>query len=390
MEKQRVRLPRVIAWGSYDTSKPRVRLLLAELRAQGVLQAEINIPVWNAIRDKAVAGVCTLLKSLLRLFASYPGALAKLARQPRHSVVLLPYPPIPDIFAAWAFARLRGHRIVIDAFISLYDTMVSDRQMLGPGGVRANVLWGIEWLALRLADVVLVDTDQNGDFFAREFGIERQRFQTVLVGADDTFWNVRTESRPLKAPPAIDKDLPTVLFYGQLIPLHGLDTILDAIRRTEAAPLQWLLIGSGQEEPALRAFLENEGSDKVTWLPWIEYDELPAVVAAAEVALGIFGTSDKAARVIPNKVFQALAAGTPLITRESPAVRELAERFPAAIRTVPPGDGAALAGAVWEAIDGKRQPVKSEARTELGPATGVQDLLAGSNGRGSIFEGYRK
>ena len=74
---------KIIAWGSYDGSKPRVRLLLEELRAQGVLASEINIDVWKSIRDKAVAGRGQLLKSLLRLLASYPGALIKLIRQDR-------------------------------------------------------------------------------------------------------------------------------------------------------------------------------------------------------------------------------------------------------------------------------------------------------------------
>jgi len=372
----------VIAWGSYDESKPRVRLLLAELRARGVLQAEINMPVWSAIRDKAVAGSGRIMKALLRLIASYPRALVRLARQPGQGVVLLPYPAIPDIFAAWPIARFRGHRIAIDAFISLYDTMVSDRRMLRPDGIRASLIWGIEWLALRLADIIIVDTDQSGDFYAREFGIPRDRLHTVLVGAEDAFWNIRGAPPPpdeALAPLAVGQDLPTVLFYGQLIPLHGLDTILDAVRRPAEEPFQWLLIGRGQEEPKLREFLDKRVSAKVTWLPWVDYEKLPAVIAAANVALGIFGTSDKAARVVPNKVFQVLATGTPLITRDSPAVRELAQEFPEAIRTVPAGDGAALARAVCAAIGVERRPVSWEAQAELGPSIGVQVLLAGLN-----------
>ena len=46
-------------------------------------------------------------------------------------------------------------------------------------------------------------------------------------------------------------------------------------------------------------------------------------MARADVCLGILGTSEKAGRLIPNKLFQALLAGMPLITRNSPAMREL-------------------------------------------------------------------
>jgi glycosyltransferase involved in cell wall biosynthesis len=361
----------VIAWGSYDESKPRVRLLLDELEAQGVLTAKINIPVWSAVRDKAVAGRGRVLKTLLRLLVSYPSALIRLMRQPSRSAVLLAYPAIPDIFAVWPVARLRRDKIIFDAFISLHDTLVSDRAIVSRHSLAARLTWGIEWLALRMTDIILVDTDQHGDFFAEEFGIRRDRFQTILVGAEPAFWNARIMA-------AANDRLPTVLFYGQLIPLHGLDAILDAIRLTKDDPIRWLLIGSGQEEPKLRRFLDEHSNEKMTWLPWVDYVQLPAEIAKAQVALGIFGTSDKAGRVIPNKAFQVLAAGKPLITRESPALKSLATQFPDSIRTVPAGDGAALADAVREAL--KRsdagQPVPTTAQAMLGPSGGVQKLMS--------------
>ena len=312
---------RIVAWGSYDESKPRVRLLLQALRDGNALAAEIHIPVWASVRDKATAGGATIAKALVRLVAAYPAALIRLWRQPPGGAVLLGYPAVVDVFAAWPVARLRGHKILFDAFIPLHDTLVRDRAMAPPDGLAARLAWKIERRALTLADIVIVDTDQHGDFYAAEFGIPRDRFQTVLVGAEPAFWDAR------KAPSAAAaKGRFTVLFYGQLIPLHGLDTILDAVRRTQGEPIDWLLVGSGQEEPKLRKFLGEYAGGNVTWRPWVDYAQLPALIASADVTLGIFGTSDKAARVIPNKVFQALAAGKPLITRESPAMAGLAER----------------------------------------------------------------
>jgi glycosyltransferase involved in cell wall biosynthesis len=70
----------------------------------------------------------------------------------------------------------------------------------------------------------------------------------------------------------------------------------------------------------------------------------------AGCALGIFGTTPKARRVIPNKAFQALACGTPLIASDTPAARELLVDGESAL-LVPPGDPAALTEAVRHLSD---------------------------------------
>ena len=128
------------------------------------------------------------------------------------------------------------------------------------------------------------------------------------------------------------------LFVGKLIPLHGLDTILAAARIAPEVPFR--VVGSGQLEPLLANRPAN-----VDWVPWVEYEQLPAELHRAGCALGIFAASPKAQRVIPNKVFQALACGTPVITADTPAARELLVDGESAL-LVPPGDARALAEAI--------------------------------------------
>ena len=135
-----------------------------------------------------------------------------------------------------------------------------------------------------------------------------------------------------------------VLFVGKLIPLQGVETILDAAR---AAPeVEFRIVGSGQLEHLL-----NSRPSNVEHIPWLEYATLPGEIRRAGCVLGIFGTTPKAARVIPNKAFHALACGAPLVTADTPAARELLTDGESAL-LVPPGDAAALATAV------RRQPKK--------------------------------
>jgi glycosyltransferase involved in cell wall biosynthesis len=138
----------------------------------------------------------------------------------------------------------------------------------------------------------------------------------------------------------------TVLFYGQFIPLHGIDTIIRAARILEDNDVRWILIGKGQEEQKISALLAEHPLEKVKWIPWVPYEELIGWIASAQVCLGIFDAGGKASRVIPNKVFQILAAGKPLITRDSPAIRELVSPEDPGVCLIPPNDPERLAAAV--------------------------------------------
>jgi glycosyltransferase involved in cell wall biosynthesis len=176
----------------------------------------------------------------------------------------------------------------------------------------------------------------------------------VLVGTDF--------AGTAPARPVADRPGPTcVLFYGQFIPLHGIETIVRAAQVLESrgTALRWLLVGRGQESPAIDRLVDTLGARSIERVPWVEPEAIPSLIDGADICLGIFGTSEKARRVIPNKVFQVLARQKPLVTADTPAIRELLATHPL-VRLVPPGDPAALAAAVeelaatrlWE----KRQP----------------------------------
>jgi glycosyltransferase involved in cell wall biosynthesis len=77
----------------------------------------------------------------------------------------------------------------------------------------------------------------------------------------------------------------------------------------------------------------------------VPYERLGEEVAAAAICLGAFGTSEKASRVVPNKVWQAMAAARPVVTADTPGVREVLRGDREAV-LVPAGDAAALAAAL--------------------------------------------
>ena len=135
--------------------------------------------------------------------------------------------------------------------------------------------------------------------------------------------------------------------YASFIPLHGLEHVVRAAaileKRGEKVSID--LIGSGDTENSVRALAEQVGVHSITFVGRRPYDELPEWMARSDLCLGVFGTSPKARRVIPNKVFDALACERAVVTGDTPAVRELL-RPGADVWVCPPGDPEALADSI--------------------------------------------
>ena len=80
-----------------------------------------------------------------------------------------------------------------------------------------------------------------------------------------------------------------------------------------------------RQRPA-RARCSTSGPPNVDWIQWVEYEQLPDELQRGRLRARRLRDVGKAARVIPNKAFQALACGTPLVTADTPAARELLVR----------------------------------------------------------------
>jgi glycosyltransferase involved in cell wall biosynthesis len=308
---------RVLLFGTYERGYPRNAQVISCLRGAGVEVVERHVPVWEGEEEKWSAGP----GSALRLAVAEARLLAGTA--PEADVVVVGYPGHLDMTAARRAAR--GRPVVLNPLVSLWDTFVGDRGRFRPGSPAARALLRIDRHAFGSADLVVADTEAHADYLAELTGVPRERFRVCFVGAEERVFR-----------PGWEPEEPfTALFVGKLIPLHGLETILAAARL--APELRFRVVGSGQLAPALASRPEN-----VEWIPWVEYEALPTELARASCALGIFGTSGKARRVIPNKAFQALAVGTALVTGDTPGARELLADGETAV-LIEPGEPAGLA-----------------------------------------------
>ena len=332
---------RVVLLGTYDLGKPRTRLLREALRAIDPQFRELHFPVWEGVEDKSVMhGLVAKVSVAVRLLLAYPVLALRYLLTGRHDLVVIGYLGLFDMLLLAPLAKLRGKPVVWDAFLSVYDTYARDRAMASERGWTARLLRWMERRACALADRVVLDTKAHAALMGELHGVPQSKLDAVLVGAEaGTF-------APAAARPEQSDGPLKVLFYGQFIPLHGIDTIVDAALDPRGQRFAWTIIGQGQEAARIDARLAGVEAPQVERIGWVAYDGLQDQLAAADVCLGIFGTSDKAARVIPNKVYQTLMADKPLITRDSPAMRELVSGEREGLYLVPPADPAALLDAL--------------------------------------------
>lgn len=203
--------------------------------------------------------------------------------------------------------------LIFDAFVSVYQTMVTDRQAFVPGGPRAKAARFLDTFACSLADAVLLDTDAHINYFVSNLGIDRKKFYKVPAGADDSVMYPRPKNN--------GNGHGLVHFHGEFQRLHGAGYIITAA--SVLPDVKFRMIGKGPALQETKDMAARLNISNVEFLGPVSYEKLAEYMAEADICLGIFGDTQKAGLVIPHKVYEALAMGKPVITADTPAAREL-------------------------------------------------------------------
>lgn len=327
-----------VLFGTYDRDHSANRLLRLALAGAGWHVAECHEALWEdtRVKDGAYFGA----RSLGRLAARWAAAARRLAARWREHAAAAPlvvagFGGQLDVLLARVVCRPRAG-LVFAPLVSLSETLVEDRAVFSPGGLAARAVATLDRATLAAADLVLADTEAHAAYLR------------ALGARHVVAWPLGVEPEFLAEPqgPPVAR---RVLFYGRHLPLHGVATIVAAAAELPE-DVEVVLIGTGPARAAAEAAATPGRGARLVWRDDVALADLPGELGRAAVVLGVFGAGRKAAMVVPNKVWQAAAAGRPLVTRDGPALREVLVPGEHCL-VCPPADARALAAAVRRLLD---------------------------------------
>jgi glycosyltransferase involved in cell wall biosynthesis len=266
-------------------------------------------------------------------------------------VVIGSSPPILVSLAAYLVARVRRLPFVFE----VRDLWPESLEAVGAAqrnSLTYRIIGRLAHSLYRRADRIVVDGEWKRRALVKR-GVEPGKILVFFNGVSDEFRaEVRSDSaaeegKRLRHELALD-DCFVALYFGTLGMAHALETVLEAAQRLRSHKgIAFLLVGDGAERERLIERKQALGLDNVVISYRVPRDRIPGVLAAADGFLVPLRRSEVFKTAIPSKMFEAMAAGRPVILGVEGEAREILMNARAGL-AIPPEDSSSLADAILQ------------------------------------------
>jgi len=242
-------------------------------------------------------------------------------------VVVLPMSQTKPIFMTlMRLARLFKKRIILDFYISVYESELQREAFLKESHLGQRML-AQERIAVHLSDIVIFLSQSEKVHYMKLLDLPASASQTAIV-------HLVTERKPQARLPftkSVGNNRPLIVWWARLgNPIHGFEVIAETIKILLNSGFhgRFGIYGDGEDEYASARLkypflFEAESVDFRLDVNFSNGKLNRILENEADIALGAFGTSEKARTVILNKIVEASAYGIPSITCWSTGVSEI-------------------------------------------------------------------
>jgi glycosyltransferase involved in cell wall biosynthesis len=256
-------------------------------------------------------------------------------------------PPLPQVFTAWLVARLKGAKFLFE----IRDLWPAFAIQLGVlrNPVLIRLALALEKFLYHRADRLVVNSPGFIDHLTSR-GARKDKITLIRNGVDPARFDPTSEGAEFRARNDLDEKF-VALYAGAHGMSNDLAVLLDAAELLHADPrILFLLVGDGKEKPNLVLRATEKNLDNVMFLPPVAKSEMAEVLAAADCGIAILKPIPLYGTTYPNKVFDYMAAGRPVVLAIDGVIRKVVEDARAGL-AVPPGNPRALADAVRTLAD---------------------------------------
>ncbi len=253
-------------------------------------------------------------------------------------------PPIFQGATAWALARLKGARFLFEVRDLWPEFAIAVGVLRNPLLIPAS-----EWLErflYRRADRLLVNSP---GFVAHVRARGAKQVRLVPNGADPEMFDPPNGGEDFRREFQLDDDF-VALYAGAHGMSNDLGVVLEAARLLQGRNVRVVLVGDGKEKPALQRRAAELGMRNLTFVPSVPKGEMPNALAAADACIAILKPLEAYKTTYPNKVFDYMAAGRPVILAIDGVIREVVEAAGCGV-FAEPGNPRALADAICSLAD---------------------------------------
>jgi glycosyltransferase involved in cell wall biosynthesis len=246
-------------------------------------------------------------------------------------------PPIFQGATAWLLARLKGAKFLFEVR-DLWPLFA-----IATGVLRNPILIRMtEWLErflYRRADKVMVNSP---GFIAHVRQRGAKQVELIPNGADPSMFEPADDGADFRRAHGLEGKF-IALYAGAHGMSNDLDVLLNAANLlANDKQIHFVFLGDGKEKPALQARAAQMRLSNVTFLPSVPKSEIPAALAAADVCIAILKPLEEYKTTYPNKVFDYMAAGRPVVLAIDGVIREVVEAAGCGL-FAQPGNPSALA-----------------------------------------------
>jgi glycosyltransferase involved in cell wall biosynthesis len=255
-------------------------------------------------------------------------------------------PPIFQGVTAWALARLKGAKFLFEVR-DLWPNFAIAVGVLKNWTLIRMSLW-LERFLYRRADRLIV----NSPGFISHV-TERGAHNVTLVpnGADPSMFDPADTGASFRTDHLLT-DKFVILYAGAHGMSNDLGVVLEAaslLARTRPR-VQIVFLGDGKEKAHLEEQAKRLNLTNVLFLPPVPKNEMALALAGADACLAILKPLEEYKTTYPNKVFDYMAAGRPVVLAIDGVIRKVVEDASCGI-FAQPGNPAALAAAIKTMAD---------------------------------------